>query len=733
MDYIKKYLKYYEAITKRRPYLKHVLIILSFVALTAYYMSPSVLHCNSVVHGFGDSTSGPIWRAQVSPQSPLWGYEKQSNYPFGDNLYSPVHFSGALQYTYFWAVAKITGPICAYNVVNFVGFISAASVMYGFIFYMTKRRAIAWLAGYVVSFTPYFQIKVGGHPSYGYHALLIGAFWATVHLFKSPTKKAAAVLATLLTVCFYFDPYFSLLVITILLPTVGIWLLLGAHASYKKHSFTKAFRAQFISLLFAGTMTIIALLPLAYIRIANADRINQAVIGSRSNLLETARVCSNYPHEYLLPFALHPLILKTLTSPEEVTLRKNVYSFSTCGIAEDAVGLSLIVVTIATLGLVIGSWELLNKRKIALANNLRYDPKLLLLSTLAVALTATLIALPPAKFLFIPTPSYTIIKLVDIWRILAREYVVLNIAVTVIFALSLAFFADTFKRHLHRNALYAGFAIIFFVVFVEYQAFAPFKGNTHSGFDYRKAPTAYYWLKDQPIKSIAEYPNEHLGTEADTSVYYQSMQSIHKKPLFNTALSDSPQNLLHASLKDLSDPQTVPALASLGIEAVVIHGVDKEAVAQIPYLQIIYAGNHQPDLRVPPTPRVSTQELIIAKIVDAPKVSAVFEFTKQPPFNHTLVSSAVDWQYEVTSGSSLQLTDLMSGQPSGTTEDLCFKLRSVDTAIQNKVDIYDKDDLRASYTVSKEPVTIRLRNVSEARFITAQKQPLVLSELGCAQ
>ena len=58
-------------------------------------MTPQLLHCQTVVYGFGDSTGGPIWRFSVDPSNPLWGFEHVTNYPYGESLSSPVNWISA--------------------------------------------------------------------------------------------------------------------------------------------------------------------------------------------------------------------------------------------------------------------------------------------------------------------------------------------------------------------------------------------------------------------------------------------------------------------------------------------------------------------------------------------------------------------------------------------------------------------------------------------------------------
>src|SRR5690606_29981364 len=154
-------------------------------------------------------------------------------------------------------------------------------------------------------------------------------------------------------------------------------------------------------------------------------------------------------------------------------------------------------------------------------------------------------------------------------------YVLVNFAVISLFALVLAYYADHFKKYKKVLAILLG--VIFLIIFVEYQAFKPFAGNGLSTFDYNKdVSETYRWLKEQDdIHVIAEYPLERSGGESNAMAYYLSMQVYHGKKLFNGNDSASEDEMLKASIKDLSDRMTIDTLYSLGVDAVIIHGVDE--------------------------------------------------------------------------------------------------------------------------------------------------------------
>ncbi|MDO8265893.1 MAG: hypothetical protein Q7T41_03045 [Candidatus Saccharibacteria bacterium] len=618
-------------------------------------MGPSTWDCKNTVYGFGDNTAGPIWKFEIDPKQPPFGaYENQTNYPVGENLYNPTSYSLAGQTMLIWASSRTFGPICGYNVVNMIGFIASAAIMYGFVLAISKKRWIAWLAGYAVSFSPYFQMKVGGHPGYGYQALLIGCAWALLNLFKNKRKKDAVIFAVVTAVTFYFDPYFSLLGASIIAPLILTWLGFNAFLSrgskLKKTNLFKEIKLIGLSLV----MVVAMMLPLVYVIFKNSSQINSSVAALRGNILFEAKSCSNLPHEYALPFVLHPVFERVFGKADYINMIDSLHSGFTCGIGEDTVGISIVALTITSLGMIIFGWEQINRRKIKV--NLGYDKKILIIGMIGVAVVAGLIALPPIKIMgFLPTPSYLLIEITTTWRTLTRMYVPVNFAVITLFSVILVFVADNFKKY--RKTLKILFVLVFFIIFVEYQAFKPFIGNGLSTFSYKNdVPTAYTWLRDQSdINVIAEYPLEKAGGESNAMAYYLSMQNVHHKKLFNSNDPLVYEETLRASLKDLSDYHTLSVLRGSGVDHIVIHGVSEEIISKVDGLQIVHVEPQAPFNILAFTPLVKNDITIIAKIT-AQAAKSMMKFEKGFARNTTIIKSAADWSYEALNESVITIS-----------------------------------------------------------------------------
>lgn len=632
-----------------------ILTALLYLFTTTYYMGPSITHCTDTLYGFGDNTAGPVWRFSIEPEQSVFGsYEKMTNYPVGESLYTPAVYSLSGQTVLIWAASKIAGPVCGYNIVNIIGFVASALAMYGLMFAITRKRWVAILAGYAVSFSPYFQMKVGGHPGYGYQAFLILAAWASFNLAKRWRVKDALLLALSIAVCFYFDPYLSLLAICVVLPLGVTWLTLNLWRLKKRKIIKKVFVQQLQRLAVSFGALSLLLMPLMAVTIMNSTEISSSVAAARGNVLYEARACSNLPHEYLLPFVLHPAF-KKIFGNEYVDLVNSAHDGFSCGIGEDTVGVSLVLLLIGSLGSTVFVWEKLNKRKLGL--RLGYDSRLIIYGFALMIVAAVALALPPVRILGIPTPSLVLLDITPTWRTLTRLYVVVNFGVIVLAGVVLSYISNKFKKS--KKILILVFIIVALGVFVEYQAFKPFSGNSLSTFSYKTdVPQIYHWLKEQKdISVIAEYPLERAGGESNANAYYLSMQVYHKKPLFNANDPLSYEERYKSSLKDISDPQTINVLSSLGIDVVVIHGVEEEVVKKIPGLEIIYTEQQSPFNILAFTPLVKNDIVVVAKL-KGNKVDSMLTFSEKFARNTTIIKSAADWQYEAINYAKMEVTSL---------------------------------------------------------------------------
>ncbi len=630
-------------------------VIVTYLLMTASYMGPGFTNCTDSIYGFGDSTAGPIWRNSLEPDQPLLGgYQTLTNYPSGESLYSPIKYATMAQTIMLDVSSDVVGPVCAYNLFNIFGYITTALVMFGFILYLTKSRWIALLSGYAVAFTPYVQSKIGGHPSYGFAALLIGVFWLLLHIISGRGRVIHGIgLAVLLAICAYFDPYFILLAITIAGPLLILWVAQILWRLWKKRIDKKDLLRTVKIFTIALGVFLVLMAPLLYVRVKNSAEINSTVGAARGNVTAAAMQCSNTPVDYLLPDPQNIHIVDILGSGYTTA---NINHRNWCGYGESRVSLSLIMIAIVGLGMIIIAWENLQRRRLRMSSYMGYGPIMVVAGAGLVAVAAFGLGLPPYIGDVI-TPSGVVLKFTETWRIFAREYLVLNIALVILFAVTLKFFsaAAFLKRRKWVPALI--FVIIFVGISAEYQINTPFQPFI---FSYSKdVPTIYNQVRDnKDINAIAEYPIDRLGVEYDSVIYYQTMQAVHKKSIFNSALVDDGVDSIHVALRDLSDPQTIPALRKLGIKYVVIHGMtEKEIMSKTDQLKII--GKSSSKVFSLNIIRPSgTNDSVLAKIVDGPTLDDIVVLNKGSVINLDLAKKAMNVEYETVQDAQLKLTPL---------------------------------------------------------------------------
>lgn len=697
----------------------------------------TILDCSNTLNGRGDNTAGPVWRAANVGDTPIGGFSKVTNYPNGESLSSPVDAVVIGQSVILWTTAKIAGPVCGYNIANVLGYMSAALVMFGFIYSLTKRkRWIALIAGYAVAFTPYFQVKIGVHPSYGFQALLIGVVWAFFSLVTTRKKSRAFLLAILIAICFYFDPYFSLLALTIVIPLGLVWLFVGLIKPRKEKSLKLLFIAELKLILLSVGLLILLLLPLVYIMATQSSQINSAMVGSRGNIIEQAKTYSNMPNEYFLPFAGSP-IFRVFGSLEK-KIHDSLYIFSNGGISEDTVGISLIMMFIVTLFLVIVIWEKIRHKRLGLNKLLKYDAHIVLFGSLAVTFTAVIMALPPVHILGVPLPSLILVSITNTWRAISREYVVVNIAMTVLFIIALTYFNHALK--LKRVTKVIIYTIIFLFILVQYQTYHPFQGFELSKFSYSNSPVGYFWLKEQKnIKAIAEYPIEK-ASEASSHGYYLTMQLVHKKPILNSAITNSPGDSTTSSNKNLADPQTVPVLHSLGIDAIVVHGVDPVEIEKIPYLAVVYQGNHGVGAGFPGSPAITKDIFVIARIAgNTPAPNGSIQFIDKLPRNSVIQKSATDWQYEIPTKSRIVYRQLPVEKslnvPNQTNVgEICFMVKmaglgdNAQLAMKNNKQVISDISIDDQYKSVRFAVGVN----DEIKLISSNGHNMRITKIGCS-
>lgn len=707
--------------------LLNILVVASYLFFVVFYMGPSIWNCSDTLSGLGDSTGGPVWRAGLEPKQPLLGGpEKFTNFPSGENLYSPVGVVSVEQTLMMSGLSKLVGPVCAYNTINVLGYMSTALVMFFFVLYLLRNRWIAWFAGYAVAFTPYAQSKVGGHPSYGYASLLLAVFWLTLHIIKRKRWVHGVGLGVALAVCSYFDPYFILLAGTVLVPTLLVWMV-QAILAYRRGGKQREGAIQTLKVFLVALASFSVLIaPLVIIRIKDAAVINSSTGAVRGNIEDAAMKCSNFPHDYLLPDPYNNSLVRLL-GPGYTA--KNISARHWCGAGESRVSISLVIIGLSTVGAIVLLWERVNARRLRLSKLLNYNATLAIGAVLLVAVAALLLGLPPRIGGYL-MPSGVVIMLTKTWRIFAREYLVLNMMLVILSAIMLSYFYQSFKGRFKKTLIFL-FIGLSAVVMFEYQihdAFIPFT------FSYKRdVPKIYHQIRDNPdITALAEYPIDRTGIEADSIVYYLTMQTVHRKNILNSAATTNVNEKLHVAIKDITDPQTIPILRSLGIRYITIHGLTaKQVQAKTDQLEIV-AEETPPVYGLTMLRAAPTNTFVLAKIIDGPSVDYAVTINKGYAVNLEIMKSSVDLEYETIPNSELSVTSLYGRKPAES-NNVCFdlKMAAIGDASDVIVSVNGKPQQTVAITDKYSTVRLDAKSGDTIKINNLKQHNTRINNLGC--
>lgn len=537
----------------------------TYALCTLFYMGGAATNCTGSLLSFpGDNTAGLIALFSVDNHDPWFGRSDVFSYPYGEALGLPTHITAQTLFIPFWAIAKLVGPICSFNILTMIGFMSAALMTFGFVRWLYRGHFfVALLAGFAVAFTPYLQIKTGVHLSYVFEAFFVAVIWLFVALWRDPTWKKAVLLGLSVALCAYTDGYFILLA-SVLVAS----LVLGA-MGYEYWTHRRTVQAQLINrlklLMIAGLTAFVCAVPVAYVVTHASGQINQLLVSQRDSIANEAQVYGARPLEYITPNAMNPILDHVFG---DYASRNNHGSNP----AENVLSLSLTMVALAVFFVIVTYRRRSQKQKRI------PDAAFITVVFGTVAAAAFLISLPPKLGPFI-MPSYILIHVVDLWRVFARLSVIVNIAVVILASGGLILLLDHLKGQWRRVAVVAAICAL---VFVEYLTFVP--PRMTSG--YSQVPELYYWLKTQSqYKEIAEYPLDELGTSGNP-VFYNTYQRIHGKKMLNGMANEDAPHFARLALRELKNPQTVPALRSLGIDFITIHAPSYPG--DIPGLKLVH-------------------------------------------------------------------------------------------------------------------------------------------------
>lgn len=550
--------------------------LVAYLLILGLYMQPVITNgCNATYLGGPGDQSAFAWLYMASPEGgPLWGQTAWTNAPYGENVSEPFYITGLAQYAAVWAIEKVVGPTCAFNVYASFGFIFTATIMFLFILWLTKRRNyfVAWFGGYLFAFTPYLQLKTPHHVSYVYAGLLVLLLWLLLAYWRRPRVMLAGWFMLLLSLLFYHDPYFVMLGGFMLL-SIGVGTVIY-HAYYDKLKLIEWWR-RLRPLLLMLPIFVVLISPVVYVRFAQSDHISTVVEQSRdNNIMDEGRAYGARPREYILPAATNPLTPSWLKDFQ----LKHQHGAT---ITETTLFLGYVPLVLASIYTI--HWlRTMRHRKNREARGLHHTA----IVAACMAVIGGFMSLPPYVHIgswTIYLPSWILLSITSMWRVPARLVVVVQMGLVILAVLGLLYLIDRYKARLRGARIYIAYGLLLVVSLCEYASINPFSRDYWT---YSMTPHVYSEIKSEPgVDMIVEYPIVEPPRN-DAFVYYLTYQSYHQKSMINTAKTGSQNKQYRESLTDISDWQTAGVLKQLGVDRVLVHHDSAKSLPLAPLVQI---------------------------------------------------------------------------------------------------------------------------------------------------
>jgi hypothetical protein len=439
------------------------------------------------------------------------------------------------------------------------------------------------------------------------------------------------------------------------------------------------------------------------VRIHYSDEIEKSVFSGRGSLKADVYQFSNRPFEYLLPADSNPFFNRIFGDNYQDEYHHN----SNRG--EYTVGLSYVILFTLFTFLIILSWEKLTKGKTKINDISKHNIVAIILALSGVFLIGFLLSLPPRYGPFRNLSDY-LTDYVSMWRAFSRFYVLINIALVFIASIALAYYAKNIKSKLFKKII---FLLLFGVILVEFQAFPV--GERYWSYD-KSVSHVYKTLRDRnDLVAVASYPldeNDKLGYLSN----YLTLQPYHGKPLLNGISSSVSEAEVRRAIADIRDPQTVPALRTLGINAVIVNGELSDP--NIPGLELIDEDLGPQYFTVKPVRLYRVLPGADTDYVTAPSANGIVQ-------NHNFITSAVE--FAVVSEARIDAIPLFGrANESGS----CFTIRTdkttpvtIELTEGASKYVYVVDQTSRSFRLKKGDIGLKALNDS--------KEVLILSDFGC--
>lgn len=529
---------------------QHLLALLGFVGLAIYSLQNSIFSCTTKFPGYlHDGTAGMVagWWTMNHQAGLPWQqtWTTWTNAPVGEPFWRAESWTTALVVLPGWLISKLTGEICAYTVMAFLGFVLSSMSMYALVNYLTKSSIIAFLAALPYGMGYYVTEKVTIHLEYAHmwaFPLIVLSF---ILLFQTSRARWAIVAGMLAGSTAYTGPYMLPMAGFIVLAYSGalIFLALTRRGGGWK-------RARLLALsLGVWAVTVAPLIIAVAMQRARIDVPN--VVRSREDLLDSGASW----WAYVFPSDRNPLFANTFIS-------RLPYEWVGGHIVESRLYLGVFSLA----GFVIWVIHIIKKIK---ARRLS-EPDLFITAFMGLLAGIAFIFAMGAELrlgsITLPLPSGVLFDYFPVWRTTARFGHIVLIPALALGSLGFAILLGILKRKWQGILLVAVLAGM--AAFDVGYPRAPILPTT----DFSRSPAAFTWLAKQPRAAdqsvaFARPPGvPGWGT-------WKSWQPIHGWPMANDSGGDG-MTYRQSAIDSIRDSQFPCLMSGIGAKYVLFFGGD---------------------------------------------------------------------------------------------------------------------------------------------------------------
>jgi hypothetical protein len=512
-----------------------VLALIVYLLTASILTWPLVLHLGSSIYlspgrPYGDYTGGlaNLQTLFVEPHDPfLPGRVEVLDAPHGLPITWVLNIATFPEIMVQFVLSISLGAIAAYDIFVLLAFLGSGIAMFGLMRSITRRFAVALLAGWAFAFYP-FAVAGGDRPSFIHGWPLVLMLWAGLNAVEHPTTRRGALAGGATVLALAWTPYYLLLGGVAFASEIIAALAIGWRER-RMRAQVRAFGVA--SAIVAAYLTVVLVLA----------SIEPTATAQRHNYLAEVVQQTSRPLNYVLAPSWNPL-LGQLTGDAVVArgwsnAEKTLY-----------IGISLILLAcLAVLAALRRKLPANQSRAVVVAGT--------------VGILATLCSAPPQvtiDHVRVNMPSWYLFHLSNGFRIYERFVIVVELSLCVLAGIGLM------SLLMRRRPAIANLVLVVASAVVVLDLWAPIPEH----FERLKVPAIYAILARQPPGIYADYP---LGPAEERPDYHDLFyQRYAHHPTLNGYQTGSDDEIRDLALGDLTLPDVGARLSALGVRYVLL-------------------------------------------------------------------------------------------------------------------------------------------------------------------